>query len=221
MFTVATKPEMVPSSLHTKNYFSDVYRYPGLLRVLFLSITSFNTLRAAGYFNQKTACIARYFNQNTLCIFRYFSQNTVHIVRYFNRNNVHSFLYFNQNTVHICVTSIKTLFALLVTSIKTMNTILFTSIKTLHTFCITSIKTLCTLLVIQTTSLVRPSNRLWFEHPNKVLLEYHLQTSPLQTFFQPTVTSFIVGPNIFVSTTVSNTPSLRLFLNVRYQVPHP
>jgi hypothetical protein len=212
---------MLPSSLHTKNYFSDVHRYPGLLCVLFLSISSFQTLLVAGYFNQNIACIARYFNQNTLCIFRYFNKNTVHIVRYFNRNNVHISLYFNQNTVHIYLTSIKTLFALLVTSIKTMNTFLFTSIKALHTFCVTSIKTLCTLLVIQPTSLVRPSNRLWFEYPHNVLLEYYSHTSPLWNVLKPTVTYSIVGPNIFFSTTVSNTPSFRLFLNVRYQVPHP
>jgi hypothetical protein len=41
-----------------------------------------------------------------------------------------------------------------------MNIFLFTSVKTLHKFCVTSITTLYTMLVIQTTSLVRPSNCL-------------------------------------------------------------
>ena len=135
-----------------------------------------------------------YFNQNTGALFVYFSQNTARIARYFNHNTLRSFRYFSQ-----------TLCTLLVTSIKTMNIFLFTSIKTLHTFCVTSITTLCTLLVIQTTSLVRP-NRLWFEHPNNVLLEYHSQTSRYWNVLQPTVTSSVVGPNIFVSTIVSNVP---------------
>jgi hypothetical protein len=51
--------------------------------------------------------------------------------------------------------------------------------------------------------------------------EYKLWSSSLCSFLQRPVTSFLFGPNILLSTMVSNTLSLHSALNVRDKVSHP
>jgi hypothetical protein len=50
---------------------------------------------------------------------------------------------------------------------------------------------------------------------------YKLWSSILCSFLQSPVTSYLFGPNIFLSTLFSNTLSLCFSLNVRDQVSHP
>jgi hypothetical protein len=50
--------------------------------------------------------------------------------------------------------------------------------------------------------------------------QYRSLSSPLCSFLQSPVTSFLLGPNILFSTLFSNTLSLRFFLSVRDQVSH-
>jgi hypothetical protein len=51
--------------------------------------------------------------------------------------------------------------------------------------------------------------------------EFKLWSSPLCNFLQPPMVSSLFGPNILLSTLLSNTPSRRSSLNVRDHVSHP
>jgi hypothetical protein len=51
--------------------------------------------------------------------------------------------------------------------------------------------------------------------------EYKSRSSLLCNFLYSPVTSYLFGPNIFLSTLFSNTLSLCFSLNVRDQVSHP
>jgi hypothetical protein len=62
-----------------------------------------------------------------------------------------------------------------------------------------------------------------FDHPNSRLFneEYKLWCYSLCNCLQPPVTSYLVGPNILLSTLFSKTLNLCSSLNVKDQVPHP
>ena len=66
----------------------------------------------------------------------------------------------------------------------------------------------------------RPSHSSRFDHPNNIGEEYRSLISSLCSFLHSPVTSFILGPNIFLSILFSNTLSLRSSLNVSDQVSH-
>ena len=101
MSTAATNPEMVQSSLHIKNYFSVVHRYPGLLRVLFLSVTSIKTLCALLVISIRTPCAFLMTSIKTHYAFFVTSVNTL---------------------CTLFVTSIERVYTYLFTSIKTLYT---------------------------------------------------------------------------------------------------
>jgi len=67
----------------------------------------------------------------------------------------------------------------------------------------------------------RPSHSSWFDHRKIFGEQYRSLSSSLCSFFQSSVTSFLLGPNIFFNTLFSDTLNLCSSLNVGDQVSHP
>jgi hypothetical protein len=67
----------------------------------------------------------------------------------------------------------------------------------------------------------RPSHSSWFYH-RIILAKQYISWSPLlRGLLQSPVTSSLLGPNILLNNTASNTVSLCFSFNVRDQVSHP
>jgi hypothetical protein len=68
------------------------------------------------------------------------------------------------------------------------------------------------------SSRFRRSNIRWAV---QIIQQYRSFSSSLCSFFHSLVTSYLLGPNILQNTILSNTLSLRSFLNVSDQISHP
>jgi hypothetical protein len=67
----------------------------------------------------------------------------------------------------------------------------------------------------------RPSPFSQFDHPKIFGEQYRSLSSSLCSFLHSLVTSYLLGPNILLSTLCSNTLSLCSSLSVSNQVSHP
>ena len=81
--------------------------------------------------------------------------------------------------------------------------------------------TVCTSPLPRTCYIGRPYNVSLYDYPNKFGEEYRSLSSSLCRFLHSTVISSPLGPNILLSTLLSNTLTLHSSLNVSDQVSHP
>jgi len=63
--------------------------------------------------------------------------------------------------------------------------------------------------------------KLWFDHLNNICKEYKFWDISLFNFHKPPLFSFLLHPNIFLSTPFLNTFWYCFSLNVKYWVSHP